>query len=244
MRSVLILAVLLSPLPSMAAGLHFASGDRQTVMIELYTSEGCSSCPPAEAYLNDYRNNPDLWKRYVPLAFHVDYWDDLGWKDRFSRREYSERQRRYAAVQHMHTVFTPAFFANGRLWRPDSGGKPAASTRAVGNLAVMLDGNNVTATFEPEGSNPGPLALHLAVLGMNLSTRIRAGENAGRRLDHEFVVLAQNRVAGERYRWHGVLPQVDATAAPRYAFVAWLSRSDDPAPLQAVGGYLPSPPRF
>jgi len=241
MRSLLILAVLLWPLPSMAAGLHFASGVRQTVMIELYTSEGCSSCPPAEAYLNDYRNNSDLWKRYIPLAFHVDYWDDLGWKDRFSRREYSERQRRYAAVQRMHTIFTPAFFANGRLWRPDSGGEPEAPSRTVGNLAVTLNGNDVTATFAPHGSNPGPLALHLAVLGMDLSTRIRAGENAGRRLDHEFVVLAQNRIVGEQYRWHGTLPRIGSGAAPRYAFVAWLSRDGDPTPLQAVGGYLPAP---
>ena len=243
MKSALILVVLLLPPPSMAAELHFASGARQTVMLELYTSEGCSSCPPAEAYLNRYRDKPDLWKRYVPLAFHVDYWDDLGWKDRFARREYSARQRRYAAVRRIHTIFTPAFFANGRPWRPDSSAAPEASTRAVGNLAVTLDGNDVTATFQPEGSDPGPLTLHLAVLGMDLSTRIGAGENAGRRLDHEFVVLAQNRVAGEGNRWHGMLPRVD-TSAPGYAFVAWLSRSDDPAPLQAVGGYLPPAPRF
>jgi len=190
MRSVLILAVLLLPLPSMAAELHFASGDRQTVMIELYTSEGCSSCPPAEAYLNDYRDKSGLWKRYVPMAFHVDYWDDLGWKDRFSRREYSERQRRYAAVQHARTIYTPAFFVNGRRWRPDSDDESEASTRTVGNLAVTLNGNDVTAVFEPKGSDPGPLTLHVAVLGMDLSTQIRAGENAGRRLDHEFVVLA------------------------------------------------------
>jgi len=241
MRAAFFLAVLLFPLPLTAAELHFASGERQTVMIELYTSEGCSSCPPAEAYLNDFRNHPDLWKRYVPLAFHVDYWDDLGWKDRFSRREYSERQRRYAGVQRTHTIYTPAFFVNGRPWRPFFGGEPAADTPTVGNLAVTLKGNDVEATFQPAGSDPGPLTLHLALLGMDLATQIRAGENAGRRLHHEFVALAQNRVAEEKHRWHGTLPRVDTGAAPHYAFVAWLSRSDDPAPLQAVGGYLPAP---
>lgn len=242
MRTAFILAVLLLSFQTAAAELHFESGDRQTVMIELYTSEGCNSCPPAEAYLNDYRKRADLWKRYIPLAFHVDYWDYLGWKDRFSKREYSERQRRYARVHRVNAVYTPAFFVNGRSWRPGPlGGDPRAGAAVVGKLAVAIEGNVVSATFRPESTDGGSLMLHVAVLGMQLSTQIRAGENAGRRSPHEFVVLAQNQIAGGNNRWRGTLPAIEADAAPRYAFVAWVSRADDPAPLQAVGGYLALP---
>lgn len=242
MRIAFVLAALLLSFQTAAAELLFESGDRQTVMIELYTSEGCNSCPPAEAYLNDYQKNPDLWKRYFPLAFHVDYWDYLGWKDRFSKREYSERQRRYARVRRANVVYTPAFFVNGCSRRPGSfSGDSQGGARAVGKLAIAIEGNAVSAAFRPERADLDPLTLHVAVLGMGLSTQIRAGENAGRLSRHEFVVLAQKQIAGGNNHWRGTLPTIDADAAPRYAFVAWLSRADDPAPLQAVGGYLPNP---
>ena len=64
-----------------AAALSFQSPVEQTTLVELYTSEGCSSCPPAESWLNGLKESPGLWKDFVPLAFHVDYWDDLGWRD-------------------------------------------------------------------------------------------------------------------------------------------------------------------
>jgi len=63
----------------------FTSPSQQTTLLELYTSEGCSSCPPADQWLSTLKNNPRLWKEIIPVAFHVDYWNDLGWKDEFSR---------------------------------------------------------------------------------------------------------------------------------------------------------------
>jgi hypothetical protein len=76
----------------------FQSGESATTLIELFTSEGCSSCPPADKWLSKFRSNPDLWSRVVPVAFHVDYWNNLGWMDRFSRPEFTERQRGYGAA--------------------------------------------------------------------------------------------------------------------------------------------------
>src|SRR6476660_686425 len=72
----------------------FESGDTQSMLIELFTSEGCSSCPPAEKWLSALKSNQDLWKKIVPVAFHVDYWDRLGWRDRFAKPDFTSRQQR------------------------------------------------------------------------------------------------------------------------------------------------------
>src|SRR5437867_10582189 len=80
-----------------AAPISFQSQQNRTALLELYTSEGCSSCPPAEAWLSKLKDAPGLWRDFVPIAFHVDYWDSLGWKDPFAIKAYSERQRDYAA---------------------------------------------------------------------------------------------------------------------------------------------------
>src|SRR5205814_757208 len=76
----------------------FESSDAQSSLIELFTSEGCSSCPPAEKWLSALKSSSDLWKKAVPVAFHVDYWDHLGWRDRFAKPEFTSRQQRYAAA--------------------------------------------------------------------------------------------------------------------------------------------------
>src|SRR5579862_6783150 len=80
-----------------AAPIQFQSSERQVALVELYTSEGCSSCPPAEAWLSRLKDKPGLWSEFVPVAFHVEYWDALGWRDKWSSKDYSERQRDYAA---------------------------------------------------------------------------------------------------------------------------------------------------
>src|SRR5947207_2933082 len=75
----------------------FTSGETAATLVELFTSEGCSSCPPADAWMSRLKRNPDLWKAIVPAVFHVDYWDRLGWPDRFARPEFTRRQRLYAS---------------------------------------------------------------------------------------------------------------------------------------------------
>ena len=100
----------------------FESGDTQSSLIELFTSEGCSSCPPAEKWLSALKSSPDLWKKTVPVAFHVDYWDHLGWRDRFAKPEFTSRQQRYAAAWGGDSVYTPGFVVNGKEWRGWFGG--------------------------------------------------------------------------------------------------------------------------
>ena len=118
MKTVFLVACLAFPATlSVAAEARFASGPQQTALIELYTSEGCSSCPPAETWMSRLKESPGLWKQFVPIAFHVDYWDRLGWRDRFSSQRWTERQRRYASLWQSESVYTPAVVVNGREQR-------------------------------------------------------------------------------------------------------------------------------
>lgn len=240
-----LISYLLAILPLYSMGImateqQFESGIQQTVMVELYTSEGCSSCPPAEELLNTYKDNPALWKTYVPLAWHVDYWDYLGWEDRYAKREYSQRQRRYAQLRSVRTVYTPAFIANGRGWGPGFFSKhPKVNTGNTGRLKVTVNNRDVTASFRPINGTAGPAELNIAVLGMGLSTKIRAGENEGRLATHEFVVLGHRKVVSNNYQWQTSLPELQLEAE-RYALAAWISVPGNPAPLQSTGGYLPA----
>lgn len=237
-RSALLIAFILHGSIATAAGLVLKSGPQRAVMIELYTSEGCNSCPPADQFLNQLANNKQLWKTYIPMAFHVDYWDRLGWRDRFASPTYSQRQRQYARRYATSTIYTPEFFVDGREWRrwfrkP----LPDPVTDSVGTLTVRLDKNRLEAQFFPIRREDTRLVLHIARLGMQLNSRVGAGENAGRILHHDFVVLQYIQLGSSHLRWSTTLPSLTISAT-RQALVAWVSRPADPRPLQAVGGYI------
>jgi len=217
----------------------FTSGDRQNTLVELYTSEGCSSCPPAEKYLNSLKDSADLWKTYIPIALHVDYWDYLGWKDRFASPVHTQRQRQYARVNLQNTIYTPGFFVNGEPWRRgffDS--TPSISKDQPGKLSVTLNKNQISAEFLANVSKHTPLILTVAVVGMGLKTSIQAGENSGRASSHEFVNLKYISKSSSNLKWSFDLPSYDRMGASRLALVAWVSKVDDPRPLQSVGGYI------
>src|SRR5215475_15344589 len=174
----------------------FESSEAQNSLIELFTSEGCSSCPPAEKWLSALKSSQELWKQTVPVAFHVDYWDHLGWRDRFAKPEFTSRQQRYAATWGGDSVYTPGFVVNGKEWRNWFGGEavPTISTR-VGVLRVSLGNDEkLTATFIPETTQPRALALDVALLGNDLESDVKRGENSGRKLRHDFVVLDLIRI--------------------------------------------------
>ena len=241
MKWVAFLGAMLFAYNAHASPLVFNSGVTQTVMVELYTSEGCSSCPPAEQFLNQFAKDDQLWNRYIPLALHVGYWDYLGWKDRFAKPEHASRQRAYARLNHATTIYTPAFFVNGESWRPGLLRQlPDPKSTSVGNLGVRVTGKNVTANFTGTHFNPKHLEVHVAVAGLGLKTQIKAGENAGRSAQHDFVLLGQTVLepAGPK-KWQGRLPSTNGFHADRLALVAWVSGPTSPAPIQATGGYLP-----
>ena len=213
----------------------FESGDTQTALMELYTSEGCSSCPPAEARMMKLRDNPDLWKKFVPVEFHVDYWDNLGWKDRFASPAFTQRQRDYAARWRSSTVYTPAFVQNGH-----EGSDPTPPAKP-GRLKVDVDaGGQVTVTYQPTNPSAAGLVVEVAPLASGVTSDVRHGENAGRHLAHEFVALALLHGPLERRdgAWSATLALPSKTAAPVAALAVWVHASDDPTALQAAGGWL------
>jgi len=235
-QAVALLALLLAT-PLQAAPLLLDSGARQVTLLELYTSQGCSSCPPAERWLNKFIDDNDLWVEVVPLAFHVDYWDYIGWLDPFAAAAHGERQRDYARAGRARTVYTPGIFSNGREWRGWTFGLgPRRSDRQPGSLVVTIDAGRIQAGFPVTGE---PMELHVALLGCGIETPVARGENRGRTLPQEFVVLAHAVHPSETGQWQIDLPQDKAGQAQRHAIALWVSTPDNPAPLQATGGWLP-----
>lgn len=224
----------------------YKSGKSRTNLIELYTSEGCSSCPPAERWLSMLKNSPGLWEEFVPVAFHVDYWDYIGWKDPFAKHEYSQRQRRYAAEFSESTVYTPGVRVAGfewRGWRSEPEPLKNADSNTAGQLSLTLKPDRkISAEFAPpEQSSNKARQLTLALLGLGITSQVARGENKGRELHHDFVVLATTTLSGStkngKTHWRGTLPQA-GVSAPEYALAAWVSEGGSQVPIQAVGGVL------
>lgn len=221
--------------------LQFNSGEHQTTLIELFTSQGCSSCPPAERWLGGLQQDPRLWKKLIPLAFHVDYWDSLGWKDQFANPAYSERQRRYKREGVLGVVYTPGFVVNGHEWRRWFGlSNIPESDQRVGELKLELDGNALRARYTPVIAEEKSLILNVAVLGVGLTVDVTRGENAGKQLSQDFSVLEHRQWRSTNGEWAVTLPEVDLAAGARPAIAAWVNRSDSQTPIQAVGGWLPA----
>ena len=219
----------------------FESSEVSVPLIELYTSEGCSSCPPAERWLSKLSDHDKLWSNFVPVAFHVDYWDYIGWKDPFASKEFSQRQRRYAREYREHTVYTPGMRKEGDEWRSwRSGGQPESQKNIeVGKIAITVDDNGVfNASFASEQLDSKKLTLNVAILGVDLSSEVTSGENHGKTLEHNFVVLGISSYAsGDQAVWSGELP-APSVEAPRYAVAAWVTQGQSLKPIQATGGYL------
>ena len=219
----------------------FESGPKKVQLLELFTSEGCSGCPPAEASLGRLVNDPRLWHEFVPVAFHVDYWDRLGWKDPFASAEWTRRQRLYATNWNAESVYTPAFVLNGREWRGAS--VPAINGEGPGVLkATVRDDNSVLVQFEPGKEKKADLEVYLARLGFGINISVRAGENNGRSLRHDFVVLSldHQKLVSSPQEFHLPSPAPEITNRPnRTALAAWITSAGDITPLQATGGWLP-----
>ncbi len=221
-------------------------GPARASLLELYTSEGCSSCPPAEAWFSKLTANERLWKDVVPVAFHIDYWDYLGWVDVFARPEFSERQRDYAAEWKSDRVYTPGFVLNGSEWRGWFDGKPIPSSQAdMGTLTLDVLAGSATVRFAfPKGTRMimhGRPEAFVAVLGSGLSRDVKAGENKGKKLLHDFVVLDVQRVTlsenGDAWTGTGAW-RIAKPETPRYAAAVWVVPEGSREPLQAAGAWL------
>jgi len=228
--------------------LTFQSAREQTALIELYTSEGCSSCPPAETWLSRLKESPGLWKDFVPLAFHVDYWDYLGWRDPWASKSFSDRQRAYAKQWRSDSVYTPGFVLDGMEWRDWSGrkdGPKSAGAKAGVLTASSSDTNRWQVSFAPANTAGADYEVHAALLGGNLSSNVKAGENRGRLLRHDFVVLTLATASlvrsGNVAQGEFVLSKPRGAAESDLALAVWITPAGRFEPLQATGGWLARP---
>lgn len=237
-RRAILLVSVFAATATQAGEMVLESKPARTHLLELFTSQGCSSCPAAEAWLSNLKNEPRLWQDFVPVAFHVDYWDHLGWRDPFASGKWTERQATYSARWKTDSVFTPAFVLDGALWRNTA--VPSGSTESPGVLKLVIKGERVAASFKPTTSTGQRHEIHVARLGFGLATDVSAGENSGRKLLHDFVVLGLNNEAMRGGLKEMQLPAASPKEAPgsRSAIAAWVTLAGRLEPLQAVGGWL------
>lgn len=189
--------LLLSQTQAISAECIAKSGAKTVPLLELYTSEGCSSCPPADKWISNIKHGPD---EVTPLAFHVDYWDYIGWKDKFSKASYSNRQRKTAAFGGAGFVYTPQFVFNGRDFKGWDNSRLNSAIKTNQKFASKAS-LTLSAINEPDGSitlkanaaavNPADAKktdVFVALYQNNLVTKVKAGENNGRTLKHDYVV--------------------------------------------------------
>lgn len=208
-------------LAALAAALSLSAAPPQhaPVVVELFTSQGCSSCPPADALLGTLANDA----RVIPLAFHVDYWDHLGWRDPFSSREWTERQARYVRTMRLDSAYTPEAVVGGseQLVGSNRSALQAAidrawnrGTRGTIDVAASREPNAVTARVRADV--PAGDDLYLAVAEGSVTTHVERGENGGRTLRNDAIVRRLLRIAPGSHRipvdarWHNLTVAVFA----------------------------------
>jgi len=242
MRNLIAAAVLAATMPSSYAATCQATSPKNTVaLVELYTSQGCSSCPPADRWLSQLPSRIDP-SRAVPLALHVGYWDYIGWKDPFAKREFNDRQTHLAALNRSNTRYTPGVFVQGRdsNWSQQNAfdaqvravnQRPAVATITLDKIETADGKVDVRAHAElaapSAAKNP---RMFVALVQNGISTKVTAGENRGETLANDRVTRA----------WSGPLPlgtrnvslTVPSTAARDLSLVAFVE--DDTGVLQAL----------
>jgi hypothetical protein len=236
-----------------AQTITFESSTEAAAMVELYTSEGCSSCPPAERWFSSLYNNENLWTTLFPVAFHVDYWDYLGWKDPFASPSFSLRQRKYEHYRHTNNVATPGFVVDGKGWNGWFRGQSLPDIQSMNNsggnsdvIKAEFNGLNVRVNFStlPESDTlKNTPKVHVAILAFDIVIPVKGGENRGRDLKHDFVVVGYQdsylMQSGDDWQVNVKRPDTHQYDEYRQAAVIWVSDGDDPRPVQVAGGWLP-----
>lgn len=180
------------------------SPEHRVALFELYTSEGCSSCPPADHFLTKLKKQGVSDEEIIPLAFHVTYWDYIGWKDRFAKKQFDSRQRNLAHKKRKSTVYTPQFIFSGKDFRLHARFNSVVSKfveqKAQVNLVLtvkkpanksmnkQVDELRIHLTSDISADEVENMDIYIAVVENNLSSDVRDGENEGRKLQHDYVV--------------------------------------------------------
>jgi hypothetical protein len=247
-RTAVLLLAATAALPAHALpACRAASGAQLQPLVELYTSEGCDSCPPADRWLSAQFPASGGASRAIALAFHVDYWDRLGWADRFASAAYTERQYVEMRANRADFVYTPQVMLQGhdlQRWQDGSVAAVNGAARAPARATIALDavasGGSISIEVDAEITDPAARAdarLFVAYADSGLASDVRAGENRGKHLLHDHVVRAL-RTAGTP----DVQSHIRATfefAKPREAgstpvLVAFVQRQSNGDVLQTV----------
>ena len=222
----------------------FKSGENKVTLLELYTSQGCSSCPPADKWLSDLKKEKTLFKEFIPLAFHVTYWDYIGWRDVFASGLNDRRQRTYSKeVWKKNSVYTPQFVVDTKEYRQWFNNKslPKFSNQYAGNLEVTLsEDNDLKISYFNKNIKNKDVIINIVIEGFNYAIPIKRGENSHKVLHHDFVVLKhiqkKSTIKNNHLTYNVKLPNiVDATE--QKALVVWVSDKQHNQ-LQAVGNYI------
>lgn len=242
MRKLLATALLVTAVPVSQAATCQATSPKNTVaLVELYTSQGCSSCPPADRWLSQLPTRIDA-NRAVPLALHVGYWDYIGWKDPFAKREFNDRQSQLAALNGSNTRYTPGVFVQGRESNWSQATAFDAQVRAINQRAaaatISLDrvgtqAGKVEVRAHAELTSPASAKnarLFVALVQNGISTKVTAGENRGETLANDRVTRAWSGPLAMGTR--NVSLSVPSTSARDLALVAFVE--DDTGVLQAL----------
>ncbi|WP_323006306.1 DUF1223 domain-containing protein [Pseudorhodobacter sp.] len=217
-----------------AAWLAFATpAHAQTndaVVVELFTSQGCASCPPADAILARLSADP----RLIALSLHVDYWDYLGWKDKFASPKFTARQKEYAHHAREKMVYTPQIIVQGQ--QRMVGNKAAEVDAAIASalaqprparLRLARNGTTLVIRAEPLMGNPRPVRVQLIRFSPAENVAIERGENAGKTITYHNVVKSLELLG----KWDGVTPLLMEVAAEGTAPLAVILQSDGPAEI-------------
>ncbi len=219
------------------------SDEKSPIFIELYSSQGCSSCPPAEEWLSSFVDNGELWNTYFPVSFHVTYWNYLGWKDPFSDRRYSQRQYDHLSLLNIRQVYTPQFVVNSSEWRGwfnrDYDSLKQIKREKAPKLNLEIKSGKVTAILDDSVAVDSSYKFHLAIVGSGFSTKVTRGENRSKQLKQDFTVLdVQTFTRGADSTFSGSvkpLPKI-SIEAKRLAWVGWVEHKGKV--VQAVGDWI------
>ncbi|RJY18183.1 DUF1223 domain-containing protein [Parashewanella spongiae] len=223
------------------------SDSKKPIFIELFSSQGCSSCPPAEEWLSKFMDEDALWQSYFPVSFHVTYWNYLGWRDPFSKRQFSQRQYDHLNKLNIRQVYTPGFLVNGNEWRGwfdrDFRQVQQAGNHSVGQLNLDIHQQQLIASFKPSNqitqNNNEDYQLKLALVGSGFKTDVLRGENRHKFLKQDFTVISlQSFSAGSNLEFSGTVKTAPSLAqqAEKLAWVSWVEYKGKP--IQAVGDWL------
>lgn len=237
MKAILIFTFLLS----LSFAQTFESKESKTHLIELFSSEGCSSCPSAERWLNSTKKSAGLWTKFIPIEEHVTYWDDLvwggsSWKDPFSKKEFTQRQRAYHAKR-QKGVYTPQLVISGKVTKNYSLGE--LSPLKVGVLKAVKNKDMVSVSFKPSTIESKYFCEGSYLVG-GINSVVKAGENKGKKLDHEFISLGIKTKEMNSKNGEFVCELKVSDFKPNFtyenkAIAVWVRNSNDNV-IQAVGG--------